>query len=109
MPKAQELFKRHITQVTSRKNTVSGVHYQDDPAILAWELANEPQSDSRLIAWATETAQHIKDSAPKQLITTGSEAKFGSKDFKELHSLPNIDFACAHVSSFALLGYGRRN
>ncbi|EJD51998.1 glycoside hydrolase [Auricularia subglabra TFB-10046 SS5] len=97
IPKAQELFKRHIAKVMNRKNTVNQKPYYNDPAIFAWELANEPQSDPNLIKWATDISQFIKEHSSKQLVTSGSEGKFGEQDFKALHSIPTIDFACAHL------------
>jgi len=30
--------------VLTRKNTVSGILYKDDPTIFSWELMNEPRS-----------------------------------------------------------------
>lgn len=97
MPDAQELFKRHINKVLFRENTISKRSYSKDATILAWELANEPQSDMQLLKWAGDISKWIKQQAQDQLVTTGSEAKFGEGDFKALHNLPDIDFACAHV------------
>ncbi|KAH7106924.1 glycoside hydrolase [Auriculariales sp. MPI-PUGE-AT-0066] len=97
MPKAQELWNKHILKLIFRDNTVSKRKYYDDATILAWELANEPQSAMNLIKWATDTSRFIKSNAPHQLVTTGSEGKFGESDFKKLHNIPDIDFACAHL------------
>lgn len=61
--------------------------------------------------------QYIKQNAYNQLVTTGSEGKFGEQAFKEIHSLSSIDFACAHVclvqrcpaiSDLASCSYGYR-
>ncbi|KZW00403.1 glycoside hydrolase [Exidia glandulosa HHB12029] len=97
IPEAQELFKRHIAKVMFRQNTVTKKWYYNDATILAWELANEPQTDGKLIQWAEETSRYIKQNAYNQLVTTGSEGKFGEQAFKEIHSLSSIDFACAHL------------
>ena len=36
-------YKNWIAHVLNHVNTLSGVAYKDDPAILMWELANEPR------------------------------------------------------------------
>lgn len=43
IPEAQKLYRAHIDKVLNRYNTVTGVKYSEDPTVLAWELANEPQ------------------------------------------------------------------
>lgn len=42
-PACRELYKQHVTFITSRKNSINGVKYSDDPTILAWNLINEPR------------------------------------------------------------------
>lgn len=41
---AQAAFKNYIGAIITRRNTVTGVHYRDDPNILGWEIANEPSN-----------------------------------------------------------------
>lgn len=36
-----ESFKLIIDKLTSRVNTITGIRYADDPAIMAWETGNE--------------------------------------------------------------------
>lgn len=39
---SQKAFKAYVGAVVLHKNTVSGLHYRDDPTILGWEIANAP-------------------------------------------------------------------
>lgn len=43
-PTAIGLYQNHIKQIITRKNTITGVTYSNDPAIFAWDLINEPRS-----------------------------------------------------------------
>ena len=45
---AQAEFRNVIHTLVHRVNTVTGVPYRDDPAVMAWQLANEPRPRCRL-------------------------------------------------------------
>ncbi|KAI6670406.1 hypothetical protein NL676_005291 [Syzygium grande] len=45
-PMIKEYYKAYIKALVTRKNSMTGVHYFDEPAIFAWELMNEPRSVS---------------------------------------------------------------
>src|SRR5437868_3805487 len=69
------------------RNSVTGRLYRDDPAIMAWQLANEPRpggSDAAgkahmraYLAWIGSTARLIKTLDPNHLVSTGSEGTMG--------------------------------
>jgi hypothetical protein len=73
-------FKNLILDVLNRRNTVSGLLYKDDPAILAWQLGNElssyhpdrgtqsAETDAALTAWTLEMARFLKEQAPHHLV-----------------------------------------
>src|SRR4029079_14870652 len=42
-PETRRLYKEHIEKLATRRNTITGVLYRDDPAIFGWELMNEAQ------------------------------------------------------------------
>src|SRR5208283_2377683 len=42
-PAANELYRGYISHLIQRRNTVNARLYRDDPAIMTWELANEPR------------------------------------------------------------------
>jgi len=48
-PHAPQAFQSYITTILTRKNTITGVVYKDDPTIMAVELANEPHTRSGAI------------------------------------------------------------
>src|ERR1035437_9738230 len=41
--KAQNQYLDHVKKIVTRKNSISGILYSDDPTIMAWQLANEPR------------------------------------------------------------------
>ena len=106
--KAKEFAANHVRYIVSRTNTVTGKPYTESPAILAWELANEPRAfagDSITKAcfaqWVKDQASLIKSLDPNHMVTTGSEGIWGCELdadlFHEIHSYPEIDFVCIHI------------
>lgn len=111
LPRAQELFREHITYVLSRRNTINGRIYRDDPTIMAWQLANEPRPGTddaasranlpAFTAWMDKTARYLKARAPRQLVSTGNEGTIGcigSPDaFLKAHQSPAVDYVTLHL------------
>ena len=106
--KAKEFAANHVKYIVSRTNTVTGKPYTESPAILAWELANEPRAfagDSITKAcfaqWVKDQASLIKSLDANHMVTTGSEGIWGCELdadlFHEIHSYPEIDFVCIHI------------
>ena len=105
---ARAMAARHVRAIVERTNSVTGKPYSESPAIMAWEIANEPRcfiNDSvhrqRFVEWIDEQSTLIKSIDPNHLVTTGSEGKHGCEEdislFKDIHTLPNIDYACIHI------------
>ena len=109
--KALEMAANHTKFIVSRVNTVTGKPYSESPAIMAWELANEPRAFSSdpavkesFAKWIQDQARLIKSIDPNHLVTTGSEGMKGCEEdmelFVKIHSFPEIDYACIHVWPF---------
>ena len=102
--KAMKMFDDHIRFIISRKNSISGTLYRDDPVIMSWELANEPrgvENRDAFLKWVNNTSTLIRQLDPNHLITTGSEgntsgAGAGTDVFAD-HNFPNIDYATIHL------------
>jgi mannan endo-1,4-beta-mannosidase len=108
---AVRLFDQFVRAVVGRRNTVTGRLYRDDPAILSWQLANEPrpggsdeagrQHMKAYLAWIDGTARLIKAIDPNHMVSTGSEGTMGCiNDVQcvvDAHSSPAIDYVNAHV------------
>jgi mannan endo-1,4-beta-mannosidase len=109
-PRAQATFRAAIKQLLSRKNSVNGRWYKDDPTIMSWQLANEPRPGSdqnarphydAFVKWIDETSGYIKKLAPRQLVSTGNEGWMGSGGSRELfvraHRSGNVDYLTFHM------------
>ena len=64
-PEARAAFKNWVACVLNRRNSITGTLYRDSPAILAWELANEPRCPNPsgrelLLDWVRDMSQFLK-------------------------------------------------
>ena len=108
---AVAMYHDYIRAVVTRRNSVTGLLYRDDPAIMAWQLANEPRpggSDeagrrhmAAYLAWIDATARLIKSLDPNHLVSTGSEGTQGCINDEQCvmnaHSSPAVDYVTAHI------------
>jgi len=93
----QTWYRDHIEMIVNHVNPYTGLAYRDDPAVFAWELANEPRRYP--YSWVDNTAAYIESLDPNHMVTTGSEGTPPGEllDFKRTHDSPNIDYATIHI------------
>ncbi|GGD00497.1 mannanase [Aquisalinus flavus] len=108
---ANELYRDYIDTLVTRTNTITGILYTDDSAIMAWQLANEPRSGGGtpeeeqylpdFFAWIDDTAGYIKSLDPNHLVSSGNEGSMGCGGsmgcFIEAHDTDNIDYLTFHM------------
>lgn len=99
----RRLYREHVEKLATRRNTVTGVLYRDDPTIFGWELMNEAQSvtsrwDERR-AWFAEMSTYLKSLDPNHVIAPGDWGYRTAAERREWlrdHQLPNIDYCDVH-------------
>jgi hypothetical protein len=85
-----EDFKQTIHFLVRRTNTLTGVRYCDDKAILCWETGNELSSPPD---WTREIAAYIKSLDHNHLVMDG----FGSSRLRpESLTMPEVDIVTTH-------------
>src|SRR5690349_23080507 len=102
-PETRRLYHEHIEKLATRKNTITGVLYRDDPTIFGWELMNEAQvitgrwAERR--AWFEEMSAYLKSLDPNHLIAPGAWGYRSSSKRREWladHAIPTIDYCDVH-------------
>ncbi|KAL2843583.1 glycoside hydrolase superfamily [Aspergillus pseudodeflectus] len=116
LPQIKKAYKRYVKEMVSR--------YRNSPAIMAWELANEPRcgadgvrnlprspagcTPELLTSWIDEMSTYIKRLDRNHLVTWGGEGGFNYEsddwayngsdggDFEEELRLRNVDFGVFH-------------
>jgi mannan endo-1,4-beta-mannosidase len=100
-------FRHFLDFILNRRNTVTGILYKDDPAILCWQLGNEFGSYSGdrglnydewskyILDWSIEMAAYIKKIDPNHLVMEA-----GGADRKTLIGDPNIDIISDHLYEY---------
>jgi mannan endo-1,4-beta-mannosidase len=110
-PQAVDLYRGYVSSLIHRRNTVNGRIYRDDPAIMTWELANEPRpcadagtadKDVPVFCdWVDATARFIHEQDGNHLVCTGSEGVWGCLKnpgvFIAAHKTPAIDYVTVHM------------
>ncbi|XP_027361676.1 mannan endo-1,4-beta-mannosidase 7-like [Abrus precatorius] len=115
-PVVKGYYINHVKTVLNRYNSFTGVHYKDDPTIMAWELMNEPRCTSdpsgrTIQVWIREMASVVKYIDRNHLLEAGLEGFYGQStpqrkrlnpgfdvgtDFIANNRIANIDFATVH-------------
>lgn len=102
----QNAVATYIRYVLARTNSLTGKRYTADPAIMAWEIINEPRpmlpaATPAFEAWMKQTAALVKSIDPNHLLTTGSEGDIATDNdmavYERLHADPHIDYLTIHI------------
>ena len=104
--KAHELFYQYVRDIIGRTNRYTNVAYTDDPAIMAWQIGNEPRAFSEeskepFAKWLSEASALIRSLDKNHLISIGSEGIWGCENdtalYERISADPNIDYMNAHI------------
>ena len=104
--KAQQLFFNHVRFILNRTNRYTGKRYVDDPAIMSWQIGNEPRAFDKAVwpqfeAWLAKAAALMKSIDKRHLVSVGSEGAFGCEDdydsWQRVCADPNVDYCNIHI------------
>jgi len=96
----------YIKYILNRSNSINGKKYINDPAIMAWEIINEPRPMAQAAipafeAWMQHVSALVKSIDRNHLLTTGSEGDIASFNdlsvYQHIHADQNIDYLTIHV------------
>jgi mannan endo-1,4-beta-mannosidase len=100
----RQLYREHLEKIVSRRNTITGILYRDDPTIFGYELINEAQCVTgrweERRAWFTEMSSYLRSLDPDHLIAAGDwgyRTAAERREWLQDHQLPNIDFCDVHI------------
>jgi mannan endo-1,4-beta-mannosidase len=107
---AKRIYFSFLYSLITRKNKYSGYYYYEDPAIMSWQLSNEPRPGNgkegakwldEYYRWINVSAKFIHQVDPNHLVSSGSEGLAGSLDstevFKTAHASKYIDYLTFHL------------
>ena len=103
---AKALFANHVRYIVTRTNRYTGKKYTEDPALMAWQIGNEPRAFSEenkapFARWMAEVAAQIKSLDANHMVASGSEGMWGCEGdmalFEQIHADPNIDYLNIHI------------
>ncbi|MBX3009412.1 MAG: hypothetical protein KF816_15435 [Melioribacteraceae bacterium] len=92
-PQLIEDVKATIKFVINRINSVTGIPYKDDKAILCWETGNELTAP---FSWTREITRYIKSLDQNHLVMDGFNAINNTPFFEEALNEPSIDIVTTH-------------
>jgi mannan endo-1,4-beta-mannosidase len=98
-------YNEQVNLVMNRTNKITKKKYADDPAIMAWELANEPRpmrpaANEDYKKWIADVAAMIKKKDKNHLVTLGHEGLMGTENlplFEEIHTYKDVDYVTIHI------------
>jgi mannan endo-1,4-beta-mannosidase len=101
----KEDYLKQVRYILDHVNSITRRKYTNEPAIMAWEIANEPRpmrpvANKAYQAWISNIAAFIKAKDKNHLLTTGHEGEIGSESmplFQSVHADKNIDYLTIHI------------
>jgi len=100
---ARKLYRAHVEKIATRRNTVTGVFYKDDPTIFGYELINEAQCVTgrwqERRAWFAEMSAYLRSLDADHMIAPGDWGYRSAAERREWladHSIANIDYCDVH-------------
>lgn len=105
-PKAKQMYANHVKYIVTRTNSITGKPYKESPAIMSWQICNEPRCFDKankelFYEWLTETGRLIKSLDSNHLVSTGSEGTYGCEVdidlWARIHNSDAIDYANIHI------------
>ena len=89
-PQLIEDFEATVRFVVNRRNTLTGVRYREDKALLGWEVGNELRAPAE---WIRRMAGFIKSLDPNHLVIDGFQ---DAALHEETLAAPEIDVVTTH-------------
>jgi mannan endo-1,4-beta-mannosidase len=98
-------YLNQVKYVIAHTNSITHKKYSEEPAIMAWEIANEPRPMRHSVIdsykkFISNTASFIKSLDGNHLVTTGTEGYMSTESiqlYKEIHDDKNIDYLTIHI------------
>ncbi|MEO6151196.1 MAG: cellulase family glycosylhydrolase [Mucilaginibacter sp.] len=99
-------YKKQVDHIFKHVSKYTNKTYAAEPAIMAWELANEPrpmrsEAVPAYKAWTASTASYIKSLDKNHLVTLGTEGIMGTEEsaelFTEVNAHAQVDYLTLHV------------
>jgi len=104
--KAHQLFYDYVRFILGRTNRYTGLKYTDDPAIMSWQIGNEPRAFSTdalpaFERWIAEAAALIRQLDANHLVSIGSEGSWGCENdygvWERICADKNVDYCNIHL------------
>jgi mannan endo-1,4-beta-mannosidase len=100
---ARRLYREHVERVVTRRNSITGMMYREDPTIFGYELINEPQCltgrwEERR-AWIAEMSSYLKSLDANHPVAPGDWGYRSAAERREWladHALSSIDYCDVH-------------
>ena len=103
--KCKAEYLNQVKYIVSHTNSINHKKYSEEPAIMAWEIANEPRpmayrAVNSYKKFIRSTSDYIKKLDPNHLITTGTEGYMSTGSislYKEINGYKNINYLTIHI------------
>lgn len=103
---AHQLFYDYVRFIIGRTNRYTHRRYVDDPAIMSWQIGNEPRAFSKEALpafehWLAEASSLIRSLDSNHLISIGSEGSWGCENdiacYERICADKNVDYCNIHL------------